>query len=1314
MAKKISSSEIAEDDLFGKIRESAEETISIIDKLSKALTDTAEAVKKSVGGAKFDSTKAIDNFVKSTKQANDLQKQAIKLEQERARATDLRNKAMASQQKTFQEQEKTERERIKTTEAQTKATERAAAAAEREKNALKNVAPAYKELSDRSRLLKNQSKELAAQLINLEREGKKNSREYRDLARSYSEVAKQAQITDAQLKKIDSTVGDNFRNVGNYEGAINKLKAGLGNLGLAFGIGSVVSSATDTIMSFDQAVGDLVSITGASGDDLKYFKEQAVTLGKEVEGGASAVIEGYKIIGSAKPELLKNAEALNEVTKAAITLSQASGMELPDAAKSLTDAMNQFGADASQAQHFIDALANGALEGSAEIPQVTDALLKFGAVSKSANVGIDESVALIEALADKGLKGAEAGTALRNVMLKLSAPDALPLKAKEAIQALGISFKDIADPSKTFSDRLKAMGPILKDKAAMVEVFGTENVVAAQNLLQMTDRIDYLTKKANVYGTSMDQAKARTNTMSHALTQLKGAWDEVILGLSSGEGASKALVGTIKFLAENLGTIVKIIAKAAFAWVTYKTIIKAVQGVNYIMSGGLKDMAKELLNVFKSTKKAAEGAEDMADGMKAAGKTMNAIPWMAIIAAVVELSLALYDVASGAAAAREQQALLDAANQAAEENLTKAADRYRKQFDEKMRQLDLEIRARKANGEDEKKLDQEKLKREKEIAASTQKRIKQEYKLKTDALAETIKQEEFLRNMIKRSAAGGGAVSLSQQDLRNQKEYKAYLQKTGLSKVIEDASDYDAVLQRLIARESRLTTEAVGLSEESKKYQDILEENNVVTQEYTQSVVGATDKTKKHAKAQKEVSTELKQVIDLVKELNDANSEYISTEDSINQYLMKRREMGLKEQYDDELEIQLEYTKKTGQIDKANLEVLIDERAAIMKQAAIEEGESEIANLRRNHAYRMADIRRQLEEEYFLKTHQVGITEEQKAKLKKQYDQQSKEIDQMEVANEKVLQDQILEINLKTQGEISDIDRDAAEQKKDLNKDLLDAQKDYNDQKIKDEEESNKKVLEAAKKHAEDMKNVAQLLTDYLVKQSEKRIAAAEKEIEKATDQRDYYQELAAQGNITAKESLAEQNRIIAEANMKKQQEERRKQRIELANTVFQTYASKVESGSKSPLTDTIRDISLLNQFVASFAPAYKDGTEDTGSSGTGVDGQGGFHAILHPHERVMTKEQNQLVGDMSNEQLASLAASYHAGNIISKDGATQLGNGWNTSAIIKQLESLEKTIKNKPEHSLGVENVVIGAMDIVKQVKEGNTRVYNRYRIRK
>lgn len=1338
MAKKILKSEIAEDDLFGQIRSSAEETIVIIDKLSKALTETAEAVKKSVGGAKFDSTKAIDNFVKSTKQANDIQKQAIKLEQERAKAVEMRNKAMQAQQKRMQEVEKTEQQskkttqeslkieqekqklaqqRIRTSEQQAKADERAAKSAEREARSLKNVAPAYKELSDRSRDLKNQSKELAAQMLRLDAEGKKNSKEFRDLARTYKDVTAQAKLTDDQLKNIDRTVGDNFRNVGNYEGAVNKLRNGLGALGLAFGAGEILTAGVGKIVEFDQSVADLISITGAGGDDLQFFKDQAIELGKSVEGGASSVIEAYKLIGSARPELLENAKSLDAVTQSAIKLSHASGMELPEAATALTDAMNQFGAPAEKAGEFINILANGALFGSAEIPQVTEAMLKFGAVAKSANVSVQESTALIEALASKGLKGAEAGTALRNVMLKLSAPDALPKEAKDRLEELGISFEALSDTSKPFAERLEALKPALKDQAAMVKIFGTENVVAAQNLITMTDSVKGLTKDMDTQGTITTQAEARTKTLSFALNSLKESWNALWLELSSGEGTSKILVDGLMFIADNLGTIVTWVMKAGAAWLLYKTATKSIQAYNFVMSGGLKEVGQRMMDVFKAGKQAADGAKTMANGMKAAGNTMAAIPWMAIIAAVVELSMALYDVASGAAEARRQQDLLNAANAAAEKNLTAAADRYRKQFDEKMRLLDLEIRTRKANGEDEKKLDEEKLKREKEITQATIDRIKKEYKVKTDAMAETIRMEEILRDQI----ANMGNV-MSPEQLANLKEYNAFISRTygktyqeRVKNGIEDASDYEAVLQKLIARESRLTTEAVGLSEEAKKYGEKLEELTVATKENDYEVRKTIHSTKDKTKAVKEVNTELKQQIDLVAELNKVTADLNETESNIDEYLVSRRAQGLEQQFQDELAMQIEYTKKTGNIDKIYLEELVDARAEILKTAAREQADMDIANLKRQHQLRMFELRKQLEEEYRLKLAQEGITPEQAAKLKSQYEQQTREIDAMELQYEKVLNQQILEINLKTTGEIEDIDREAAEKKKDLNQELLDAQTDYNEQKKKNEEDTNKAIEDAAKKHIQEMKQIADLLTDYLVKQSEKRIAQMEKEIQEATNQRDYYQELAASGNITAKESLAEQNRIIAEANLKKEREERRKQKIELANTVFQTYASKVEGNSKNPLADTIRDISLLNQFVSTLVvPTFKDGTEDTGTHGRGVDGQGGFNAILHPNERVMTKEQNQLVGNMSNEELANLAAEYHAGNVIHKAGATQLGNGWNTAAIIRQLESLEQTIKNKPEHSLGVENVVLGAMDIVKKTKSGNTTTLNRYKVSK
>jgi len=71
-------------------------------------------------------------------------------------------------------------------------------------------------------------------------------------------------------------------------------------------------------------------------------------------------------------------------------------------------------------------------------------------------------------------------------------------------------------------------------------------------------------------------------------------------------------------------------------------------------------------------------------------------------------------------------------------------------------------------------------------------------------------------------------------------------------------------------------------------------------------------------------------------------------------------------------------------------------------------------------------------------------------------------------------------------------------------------------------------------------------------------------------------EDLAKNGNITAQQSLAENQKIIDEANKKKEREQKRIQRIKLAETALTTYSQKVESGSKTPLADTIRDIALF------------------------------------------------------------------------------------------------------------------------------------------
>jgi hypothetical protein len=190
---------------------------------------------------------------------------------------------------------------------------------------------------------------------------------------------------------------------------------------------------------------------------------------------------------------------------------------------------------------------------------------------------------------------------------------------------------------------------------------------------------------------------------------------------------------------------------------------------------------------------------------------------------------------------------------------------------------------------------------------------------------------------------------------------------------------------------------------------------------------------------------------------------------------------------------------------------------------------------------------------------------------------------------------------------------------------------------------------------------------------------------------------------------LAEQERIIAEGNRRKEREQKRQQRMELANTIYQTYASHAAKDPKTALMNTIKDASLLQAFISSL-PMFYDGTEDTGAGG-GVDGKGGFHAVLHPHERVIPKSLNDQIGNLTNEQLTRLAMEYQNGRLVGQDVAH---SSMDLAILASKLDNLTDVIKHKPETNIQLGEITQSAMEIVQSTRKGNTTVYNRFKVRK
>jgi hypothetical protein len=256
-----------------------------------------------------------------------------------------------------------------------------------------------------------------------------------------------------------------------------------------------------------------------------------------------------------------------------------------------------------------------------------------------------------------------------------------------------------------------------------------------------------------------------------------------------------------------------------------------------------------------------------------------------------------------------------------------------------------------------------------------------------------------------------------------------------------------------------------------------------------------------------------------------------------------------------------------------------------------------------------------------------------------------------------------------------------------------------------------KASIKTEKERQDEIKKMVKQTSEFFTKKSEEKVANLDKEIEASEKQLESLKTLADSGNINAKESLAEQQRIIDESNRQKLAEQKRQARIKLAESVYSTYSAKVDAGSKNPLADTIKDTVLLQQFISSL-PAFEKGIEDTGKNGLGVDGRGGFHAVLHPNERVIPKGLNEQIGNLTNEQLAKVAQEYQNGKSI--NGGLQVQSSLDFALLMNEVKDLKSVIKNKPETNIEIGEITGSLMEIVQSTKRGNNTTYNRFKVRK
>lgn len=355
---------------------------------------------------------------------------------------------------------------------------------------------------------------------------------------AYGDAENQSKRFNRNAQADAKKTEDVYKKVGlSISGMASRL-AGLAGAGLS------ISTIITTSRQYGQALSDLQAITGATADEMKALDLAAQEMGRTTEYSASQAAEALKLMASAKPELLKTSDGLQQATNSALILAQAAGTTLPDATKTLALSLNQYGASAQEADRYINVLAAGAKYGSSEITDTAAAIKNGGVAAAQAGVGFEQLNAAIQVLAEREVKGGEAGTALRNVILNLEKGTDKTLKPS----VVGLS------------QALNTLAGKNLSTAQAVKLFGVENLSAASILVQNRSKLDELTASLTGTQTAHEQASIRVNNLNGDLLGLSSAFEGMVIkiGQSSNgplrsgiQAATEALNG----LADNFNTV---------------------------------------------------------------------------------------------------------------------------------------------------------------------------------------------------------------------------------------------------------------------------------------------------------------------------------------------------------------------------------------------------------------------------------------------------------------------------------------------------------------------------------------------------------------------------------------------------------------------------------------------------------------------------------------------------------------------------------------------------------------------------------------
>lgn len=280
---------------------------------------------------------------------------------------------------------------------------------------------------------------------------------------------------------------------------------------------------------FEQSLNTMQTVSGATAEQMQDLSDTALQLGADTSFSAGQAAEGML-------ELAKAGMSTEEVMASiggTLDLAAASGMSVAQAAEVSANALNTFGLDASEAGRVADLLAAAANSSSVEVTDMAQGMTMAGAVFAANKVPIEDLSTAIALLGNNGIKGSDAGTSLKTMLMRLTAPTT---EAAGAMNNLGLEVYNADGSMRAFEDivgQLETATADLTDEQrnqALTTIFGADAIRAA-NILITEGSAAYADMKDQVtqVGAAQEVADSKLKGLAGAIEYAKGTIESTLI-----------------------------------------------------------------------------------------------------------------------------------------------------------------------------------------------------------------------------------------------------------------------------------------------------------------------------------------------------------------------------------------------------------------------------------------------------------------------------------------------------------------------------------------------------------------------------------------------------------------------------------------------------------------------------------------------------------------------------------------------------------------------------------------------------------------